>query len=125
MDGVGSGAQGRSVTPRPCVVEFDHSPKVRCHQPRRPSSPFSGLSASLTDTAWPPTAISPSALPEAAVFALLAGFFGFAAALLRAGLALRSEEHTSELQSLMRNSYAVSCLQKKIRNPIDVYFFIT
>src|SRR3546814_8652090 len=26
----------------------------------------------------------------------------------------RSEEHTSELQSLMRNSYAVFCLQKKI-----------
>src|SRR3546814_10450309 len=28
---------------------------------------------------------------------------------------LRSEEHTSELQSLMRNSYAVFCLKKKIR----------
>src|SRR3546814_9917634 len=27
--------------------------------------------------------------------------------------ALRSEEHTSELQSLMRTSYAVFCLQKK------------
>src|SRR3546814_6755040 len=27
---------------------------------------------------------------------------------------LRSEEHTSELQSLMRNSYAVFCLKKKI-----------
>src|SRR3546814_2811265 len=26
----------------------------------------------------------------------------------------RSEEHTSELQSLMRTSYAVSCLKKKI-----------
>src|SRR3546814_2798188 len=26
---------------------------------------------------------------------------------------LRSEEHTSELQSLMRNSYAVFCLTKK------------
>src|SRR3546814_4067898 len=26
---------------------------------------------------------------------------------------VRSEEHTSELQSLMRNSYAVFCLQKK------------
>src|SRR3546814_8062668 len=26
----------------------------------------------------------------------------------------RSEEHTSELQSLMRNSYAVFCLTKKI-----------
>src|SRR3546814_7564920 len=33
-------------------------------------------------------------------------------------LALRSEEHTSELQSLMRISYAVFCLKKKtnIRN---------
>src|SRR3546814_8296372 len=28
-------------------------------------------------------------------------------------VALRSEEHTSELQSLMRISYAVSCLQHK------------
>src|SRR3546814_3770940 len=27
----------------------------------------------------------------------------------------RSEEHTSELQSLMRNSYAVFCLKKKIQ----------
>src|SRR3546814_8685786 len=26
----------------------------------------------------------------------------------------RSEEHTSELQTLMRNSYAVFCLKKKI-----------
>src|SRR3546814_6990776 len=26
---------------------------------------------------------------------------------------IRSEEHTSELQSLMRNSYAVFCLKKK------------
>src|SRR3546814_3569067 len=30
-----------------------------------------------------------------------------------AGLAKRSEEHTSELQSLMRISYAVFCLKKK------------
>src|SRR3546814_1718738 len=30
-----------------------------------------------------------------------------------AGLDLRSEEHTSELQSLMRISYAVFCLTKK------------
>src|SRR3546814_10454334 len=29
------------------------------------------------------------------------------------GRILRSEEHTSELQSLMRNSYAVFCLKKK------------
>src|SRR3546814_1050643 len=29
----------------------------------------------------------------------------------------RSEEHTSELQSLMRNSYAVFCLKKKNTQP--------
>src|SRR3546814_6524859 len=29
---------------------------------------------------------------------------------------LRSEEHTSELQSLMRSSYAVFCLKKKNKN---------
>src|SRR3546814_6895191 len=28
----------------------------------------------------------------------------------------RSEEHTSELQPLIRNSYAVSCLKKKTHN---------
>src|SRR3546814_1453373 len=32
---------------------------------------------------------------------------------LRQAPALRSEEHTSELQSLMRRSYAVFCLKKK------------
>src|SRR3546814_7550379 len=34
------------------------------------------------------------------------------AAFAAAGFASRSEEHTSELQSLMRNSYAVFCLKK-------------
>src|SRR3546814_14094239 len=33
----------------------------------------------------------------------------------RGGGGSRSEEHTSELQSLMRISYAVFCLKKKIR----------
>src|SRR3546814_3416743 len=32
--------------------------------------------------------------------------------------AMRSEEHTSELQSLMRISYAVFCLKKKKKNYI-------
>src|SRR3546814_2182245 len=31
----------------------------------------------------------------------------------------RSEEHTSELQSLMRNSYAVFCLKKKNKHQSD------
>src|SRR3546814_2425000 len=33
----------------------------------------------------------------------------------------RSEEHTSELQSLMRTSYAVFCLKKKIIITISAY----
>src|SRR3546814_2202063 len=45
-----------------------------------------------------------------------------AADLLLANLSLlfvpRSEEHTSELQSLMRISYAVFCLQKKKKNKL-------
>src|SRR3546814_10376078 len=36
--------------------------------------------------------------------------------LARSLAALRSEEHTSELQSLMRISYAVFCLKKKNKN---------
>src|SRR3546814_1387239 len=36
------------------------------------------------------------------------------ASLLELGI-IRSEEHTSELQSLMRNSYAVFCLKKKTK----------
>src|SRR3546814_10582639 len=35
-----------------------------------------------------------------------------------AGAGTRSEEHTSELQSLMRISYAVFCLKKKKQQPI-------
>src|SRR3546814_1013878 len=33
----------------------------------------------------------------------------------------RSEEHTSELQSLMRNSYAVFCLKKKTKTHAQSY----
>src|SRR3546814_8124810 len=38
---------------------------------------------------------------------------GCAGASARRSSGIRSEEHTSELQSLMRISYAVFCLQKK------------
>src|SRR3546814_10329909 len=34
---------------------------------------------------------------------------------------LRSEEHTSELQSLMRISYAVFCLKKKKSKTLTIY----
>src|SRR3546814_9411303 len=43
---------------------------------------------------------------------------------LESNFGLRSEEHTSELQSLMRISYAVFCLTKKINNIIkNIYTY--
>src|SRR3546814_6067911 len=43
---------------------------------------------------------------------------GYAVPDLRAiAASVRSEEHTSELQSLMRISYAVFCLKKKTQTP--------
>src|SRR3546814_9034387 len=44
-----------------------------------------------------------------------------AAAQLR--VELRSEEHTSELQSIMRISYAVFCLQKKKQTQLILYLY--
>src|SRR3546814_1609520 len=48
--------------------------------------------------------------------ALLAIVFGIGAGMY--GARRRSEEHTSELQSLMRISYAVFCLKKKKKTKI-------
>src|SRR3546814_11244266 len=41
-------------------------------------------------------------------------FFRITTVITLTGGTIRSEEHTSELQSLMRNSYAVFCLKKKM-----------
>src|SRR3546814_3350750 len=46
------------------------------------------------------------------VMALIRGSFASTLKTFFNGSAPRSEEHTSELQSLMRNSYAVFCLKK-------------
>src|SRR3546814_5287177 len=51
------------------------------------------------------------ALPRLA--AVMAGYLGRSPAAARYPPMARSEEHTSELQSLMRISYAVFCLKKK------------
>src|SRR3546814_1588507 len=47
---------------------------------------------------------------------ILAEQSGISSENLRMGKISRSEEHTSELQSLMRISYAVFCLKKKKKN---------
>src|SRR3546814_5799997 len=66
----------------------------------------------------------PARARQVAVRSLAALLGGFLATLCLAGLPAaaqsdaRSEEHTSELQSLMRISYAVFCL-KKTRNSMN------
>src|SRR3546814_8437195 len=54
---------------------------------------------------------------------LAAGMFGtkMRSVINSADAEERSEEHTSELQSLMRNSYAVFCLQKKKTHKLSTY----
>src|SRR3546814_9220139 len=42
---------------------------------------------------------------------------GLPGAVVRWGMLVRSEEHTSELQSIMRISYDVFCLKKKKPHP--------
>src|SRR3546814_4191843 len=61
-----------------------------------------------------PSHRGPSELADAG---LRHGSAGFAH---RAGARRRSEEHTSELQSLMRISYAVFCLKKKTKNSSNI-----
>src|SRR3546814_5719111 len=55
-------------------------------------------------------------LCDVALIALGAGGFGSLVAAFPALTTVRSEEHTSELQSLMRISYAVFCLKTKRNN---------
>src|SRR3546814_6535688 len=54
-----------------------------------------------------------SCLMESVVGGERFGRYSFIGLPARTVIQARSEEHTSELQSLMRNSYAVFCLQKK------------
>src|SRR3546814_8652130 len=68
-----------------------------------------------TDTLFPYTTLFRSAalrLPNVLECHLVSGDFDY---LIKARISemARSEEHTSELQSLMRISYAVFCLKKK------------
>src|SRR3546814_19872197 len=73
-----------------------------------------------TDTLFPYTTLFRSLLPMVESVASVAAFYVLARAMftdrwtvILATVAFRSEEHTSELQSLMRISYAVFCLKKK------------
>src|SRR3546814_9134184 len=103
--------RGRNAACFAQAVNLDHIgrdtglhrlPDIRCDQDtckpkagERDKTPVSRLHARGADTL----------VPELA--GALIGSLGFGR------LPIRSEEHTSELQSLMRISYAVFCLKKK------------
>src|SRR3546814_7260849 len=74
-----------------------------------------------TDTLFPYTTlfrspIQPIVLPSSSRRAERPGCSAGCAAAIQTKPLARSEEHTSELQSLMRISYAVFCLKKKKEN---------
>src|SRR3546814_6474985 len=75
-----------------------------------------GMGLARTTVAWPATARKQSCRSPVRQSPPHGGGPGRVGLLCR-GCAdrgrARSEEHTSELQSLMRNSYAVFCLKKK------------
>src|SRR3546814_6989471 len=90
--------------------------------------------STLTDTLFPYTTLFRSRSdcrmrPSARVWSFLARVLAPCArwAEIHAHLAHRSEEHTSELQSLMRISYAVFCLKKKNNKKMHtiIYSIIT
>src|SRR3546814_3924695 len=82
---MGAGAPPRRISaPRPCTGPAPAADRRNCR-----ASPHPGRRISC-----PPCS-------------------GYRRNLQRQGTARRSEEHTSELQSLMRISYAVFCLKKK------------
>src|SRR3546814_10474635 len=75
---------------------------------------LAGLQLAFTRVAWRcarSCGLRPTAGLLAALPALLAGYACCVPALFVL-LSLRSEEHTSELQSLMSNSYVVFCVKK-------------
>src|SRR3546814_8195989 len=77
-----------------------------------------GLAGALSIPALAVRVANPFPLVLACAACHFAGFAGLLWAPMAAPLLWvpRSEEHTSELQSLMRLSYAVFCLKKKTTN---------
>src|SRR3546814_4416535 len=77
-----------------------------------------------TDTLFPYTTLFRSDAGQPFSIQSISKVFTLTMALEAAGDDLwRSEEHTSELQSLMRISYAVFCLKKKTKKKRTTYYY--
>src|SRR3546814_5010113 len=101
----------------PFLEEYaDYSAQARAELPASLAVPYGGHPDETLD-------IFPAEKAGAPVFVFIHGGYwralskddsSFMAPVFHAaGATVRSEEHTSELQSLMRTSYAVFCLKKK------------
>src|SRR3546814_9131025 len=104
-----------------CARELGHASLAylsRSSPPYRPGCLVAAraLDAAAMDTAAADRALRRGAAPSYAPPQLSADRARALAVRGAAPLSLRSEEHTSELQSLMRISYAVFCLKKKNNN---------
>src|SRR3546814_1119833 len=84
----------------------------------RPSTGAPRFAASSADisTSAPAPSLIPLALPAVTVPSFLKAGRRAAIASIVAPARMRSEEHTTELQSLLRLSYAVFCFKQKTNN---------
>src|SRR3546814_2500085 len=103
-----------SQAPPPVVIEIATNRPVTIVPINRPPS-------ACAPAAGPPSHLNPNMTTtgtstgskDGMIISLIADLVSMSTALSYCG---RSEEHTSELQSLMRISYAVFCLKKKTNN---------
>src|SRR3546814_7367444 len=107
--GIPVGAR-RAAAKQPCATR----PEGARHTFRSSDSP-AACSAARTHASF--FAIGPSTSRQSAWATRDLHSSGKLAISTQVGGVPRSEEHTSELQSLMRISYAVFCLKKKIKKP--------
>src|SRR3546814_10578893 len=105
--------QNNGLTNRIISAAFDHAPGVRIGS--APERDFGGHMRRQAKTAGGIEKVIRRVEPG---FQRERGYtIGLPLPLGAGEIIIRSEEHTSELQSLMRSSYAVFCLKKKTINP--------
>src|SRR3546814_5881690 len=88
-------------------VLFEDSPAYAARVMANRAVISNGLATMSVANEWMPTI-------RAVVFGIMLFMIPIALLFILTPINLRSEEHTSELQSLMRISYAGFCLKKKI-----------
>src|SRR3546814_3303284 len=104
----------RNLWPGPWSVNCDRSGlQWGMQQCNRPTHPQFGTLMTLLRSFLVLVLFSPAAWAQLSMTPVPAAPEGYEAPTRDVAVNDRSEEHTSELQSLMRISYAVFCLKKK------------